>query len=296
MTGGISVTIITLNEGSVIGRCLKSVQWADEVVVVDSGSTDQTCRLATAAGATVYRHDWLGFPRQKNLAASLASNDWILSVDADEIVSPRLGQALRRLTERRMPNPRDGYAVKRRNDFLGELLPHTARSSRRMVRLYNRRFSAWDESVEVHERLRVPGRLHVLPGTIVHWNDFSLDELIVLYHRYAREEAQQLDREGCRAHVAAVVYRPVLRFGWHYIVRGEARVGAAGLVHSALQGTREFMRYALLWELQRHPEFASREPARRSQHGPGQDASALAAPLLESQTTDCAPARPTART
>lgn len=262
----VSVVIITLNEETLLERCIAGVEWADEILIVDAGSTDRTTEVAAAQGAVVLEREWPGFSRQKNFGASRARNDWILSIDADEVVTPELARSLRRVLAGGL-DPRDGYAVIRRHDFLGVALPNTARSGRNPIRLYNRSHGEWDLSMEVHEVIRVPGKVHLLEGSLLHWNDFSLSELIDLYDRYALEEAMQLHRDGARGRATAVLYRPVLRFVWQYLVRREARVGERGLVHSALQACREFMRYALLWELQRHPEFARRPPQRRSRYG-----------------------------
>jgi glycosyltransferase involved in cell wall biosynthesis len=228
------------------------VGWADERVVVDSGSSDGTQQLATALGARVVEQDWLGFSAQKNYAAGVAANDWVLSLDADEIVTPELGDAIQAVLDGPM-DPRDGYVVDRRGDFLGAVLPNGARPSkrRRFVRLYNRRHSAWDEAMAVHEEVRCPGRRHPLDGLLLHWNDFTLDELISLFNRYASIEAAELHAAGTRASAASVVYRPILRFLWHYVATGDFRLRGRGLLHSGLKATAEYMRYAKLWELQR---------------------------------------------
>ena len=171
--------------------------WADEVVVLDCGSTDGTRELAAAAGAVVHEQPWAGFSAQKNAAARLATNDWVLSLDADEIVTPPLARSIEAALA--APDPADGYAVHRRSDFLGALLPSAGKP---FVRLYHRARSAWDEDMTVHEAVRVPGRVHVLDGALLHWNDQSIDELAVLFNRYATDEARELDRRGVRARPA----------------------------------------------------------------------------------------------
>lgn len=243
--------ICTLDEAAVIERCLASVAWADEVVVLDSGSTDGTRELAAKAGAVVHEQPWAGFSAQKNAAARLARHDWVLSLDADEVVTPQLARSIEALRGGPM-DPADGYAVDRRADFLGAVLPNQARRANRraLVRLYNRTRSAWDETMPVHERVRVPGRLHALDGMLLHWNDLTLDELAALFNRYATLEAEDLQRRGVRARPVAVVGRPLLRFLWLYVARGEARLGARGAIHAGLKATGEFLRYAKLWELE----------------------------------------------
>jgi (heptosyl)LPS beta-1,4-glucosyltransferase len=251
MTTPVSAVVCTLDEEAVIERCLSSVAWADELVVLDSGSGDATTSRARSAGARVFHHDWLGFSAQKNHAATLASHDWILSLDADEIVSPELAHSIQEVLSGPL-DPRDGYWVDRRGDFLGVLLPNGSRPKRRrrFVRLYNRRHSAWDESMNVHEEVRCAGRRHRLGGVLLHWNDASLDELITLFNRYATAEAAELHAAGRRARAAEVVLRPVLRFLWHYVGTGDIRLGGRGVLHSGLKAAADYMRYAKLWELQ----------------------------------------------
>jgi glycosyltransferase involved in cell wall biosynthesis len=261
MTSAITVVVCTLDEEAVIERCLTPVRWANELLVIDSGSTDATRERAEALGATVHHQDWLGFSAQKNRGAALARNDWILSLDADEVVSAELAASIREVASGPM-DPRDGYAVDRRGDFLGALLPNGARKRKRdrFVRLYNRRHSEWDTSAPVHEEVRCPGRRHQLAGVLLHWNGYSLDELVALFNRYATIEAKALSAGGKRSSAVAALYRPLLRFGWHYVVRGEMRLGARGLLHSGLKATSEYMRYAKLWELQNAPSHSPDPP------------------------------------
>lgn len=254
MVPSLSVVVCTRDEERHIGRCLASVAWASERLVLDSGSVDATLAVAAEHGAVVREHPWQGFSRQKNHAARLARHDWVLSLDADEVVTPELGRSIREALAAG-PDPRDGYAVDRRGDFLGRWLPNQARKAKRrgLVRLYHRDHSAWDESQEVHEVVRVPGTTRVLRGPLLHWNEFTLDELIALFNRYATLEAHELAAAGKRTTALEVVLRPVARFAWLYVGRGEARLGGHGLVHAGLKAASEYMRYAKLWELQRLP-------------------------------------------
>jgi hypothetical protein len=111
--------------------------------------------------------------------------------------------------------------------------------------------------MEVHEVVRVTGRTHSLTGIIVQWRDFDLDELLGRFNRYATVEARQMARQRRRARPVDVLLRPLLRFGWHYIARGEFRLGSQGVVHSGLKAAGEYMRWAKLWELQQ-PSHATR--------------------------------------
>jgi len=256
----LSVVIVGRDEADVIARCVHHARWADEVLVaVDSRTTDDTAQQARAAGARTCEVEWRGFSATKNDAAKLARHDWILSLDADEAVSDRLRQGIEAVLGD-SPDPRDGYALERRSDFLGALLPNDTRASTRRasVRLFHRAHCAWDESTDVHEQATVQGRTHQLPGILVQWRDFTIDELLRRFNRYATLESEQLARQGRRVRPIEVVLRPVARFGWHYVARGEFRLGARGLLHSALKATAEYMRCAKLWELQ-HQNDAARD-------------------------------------
>jgi glycosyltransferase involved in cell wall biosynthesis len=245
----LSVVITAKDEERLILRCLEPLRFADEVLVVDSGSADRTVELARDWGARVVYQEWLGFARQKNRAAELAAHDWVLTVDADEIVTEPLARSVRRVLDAH-PDPRDGFLVDRRGDFLGRKLPQGQRRSRRRALLYNRRHSAWDESAEIHERVLVPGRVRSLEGELLHWNDCSLDELLAIWSRNATVEARAMQAAGQRTSAAAVIGLPLARFLWLYLLRGGARLRGHGLVHAALKAAGDLMRLAKLWELQ----------------------------------------------
>src|SRR4051794_23809286 len=144
----VSVIVCTLNEETTLPRLLRSVAWADEILVLDCGSADSTVTIAAEFGARVEHCSWLGFSGQKNEAARRASHNWVLSLDADEIVDEQLGESIQRALGGQ-PDSRDGFVVDRRGDFLGEILPNATRRAKRnsFVRLYNRTFSAWDETM-----------------------------------------------------------------------------------------------------------------------------------------------------
>jgi (heptosyl)LPS beta-1,4-glucosyltransferase len=249
----LSVVVCTLDEEATIARCLRSVSWADELVVLDSGSTDRTREIAASCGARVHEQPWLGFSAQKNHAAGLAAHDWILSLDADEVVTDALGASIRAALSDPRLDPRAGFSVNRRSDFLGVLLPNGARRAKRLafVRLYNRAHGGWDETMVVHEAIVVPGERRMLAGDLLHLNDIDIDAVVAAFNRYATVEAKDLHDRGRRTTALEVVLRPAGRFLWQYLFRGEFRLGAIGAVHAALDTVRELVRYAKLWELQR---------------------------------------------
>ena len=247
----LSVIILAKNEERLVGRCINSVCWADEVLVIDSLSSDRTADIARSHGARVYEQEWLGWPKQRNKAASIAKNDWVFFVEADEIVTPELTANLRRMLDRGL-EPKDGLYLDRRNDFLGALLPNGARHSmqRTFIRVYNRRHSRFDETMRVHEQVRLQGTARRLEGSLLHCRGSSMHELVDVFNRYATVEAQELYDRGVRANWCNVIVLPAIKFVWFYLVKREYRLGMRGLMHAMLKATSDYIRYAKLWELE----------------------------------------------
>jgi (heptosyl)LPS beta-1,4-glucosyltransferase len=244
--------MLTKDDEDLVERALAQVDFADEFVVVDSGSTDRTREVAAAAGAKVVEQEFLGWSRQRNAGAEAARNDWILSLDADEVVTPRLAESFRRVLSGPM-DPRDGYSVSRRDDILGELMPNESRRAMRvgLVRLYNRRHTGYDPGEIVHERAKPPGRTIHLDGTLLHWRGRDVHDLMAAINRYASVEATALEEQhGARASYAKLMMRPLLRFLWCYVWKGGFRYGSRGLIWATLRASAEALRWAKLWERQ----------------------------------------------
>lgn len=264
----LTVIILTKNEEQFIERCLRSVGWADEMLVLDSGSSDRTREIAASLGANVYEQEWLGYSQQRNKATSLAKHDWVFFVEGDEIVTPELARSIQEVMGGPM-DERDGYSVDRRGDFLGLLLPNmsNARKRRNFVRLFSRRYSTYDPAMRVHEEVRFPGEAIPLRGVLIHWRAYTMDEYITVFNRYATVEAEVLNEKGRRANGFRIFLWPILRFSWNYVARGGARLGTRGLIHAMLQATSEYVRYAKLWEMQNAPRMLH-PPAHIYRHTP----------------------------
>jgi len=247
----ISVIILTKNEELFISRCIKSVLWADEVLVLDSDSTDRTKEIAVSLGANVYNQEWLGYAAQRNRGSELAKNDWVFFLDADELVTPELAHSIKETISGPV-DERDAYSVNRRGDFYGILLPNTSRRKNRLkfLRIFNRRSSAFDPTIIVHEGIIHPGKAIPLDGILIHWRAYMMDGYITSTNRYATMEAEMLDRSGCRSSGFLIFLRTILRFLWCYIARGGIFLGTRGLIHAMLHATSEYIRYAKLWEMQ----------------------------------------------
>ena len=260
MKAPVSIVLLTLNEEHYVQRCLdRFLPWAAEVLVVDSGSTDRTREIATAAGARVIVQPWLGWVPQLNVAMDAASFDWCFRVDADEIVDDDLAQAVAN-TILSNPDPDTSFVVERVEEFCSMLMPNIRRRSKRasFVRLMNRKYSRYDSSMLIHEEVIAAGARIPLPGKMLHWRDFHLSERFAQDNRNATLEAQMMASQNTRWRSARLVGKPILRFLWTYVACGAWRKGSHGLVFSLARAMSEFMRQAKLWELQavqhmRHP-------------------------------------------
>lgn len=253
----ISVITLAHNEARCIGRCLASVAWADERVVVDSGSTDGTQDIARALGAHVVEQEWLGWVPQRQRGVEAARHDWVFFLEADEIVDAELGAAIRSVIAAGA-DPDNGYAVDRRDEFFGVLFPNMKNRTRRaaFVRMFNRRRSRYNPAHLIHEEVHFPGRSIPLPGVLLHWRSFRLAEQMHRYIDNADLEATQMARAGARASALKLLSWPVLRFLWCYVARGAWRMGEAGLVFSIMAAHAEFLRWATLWERQKAKHLA----------------------------------------
>lgn len=257
----LSVVVLTKNEADFIGRCLKSVDWADETLILDSGSTDQTRAIAAALGAVVHEQAWLGWSTQHNRAIALAKHDWVLVLDADEIVTRELAESIQRVM-RQPKDDRDGYSLDRRHDFHGVLIPDMRRRSKRLnfIRLFNRRHGAFDPTMTVHEEVRVSGKAIPLAGILLHWRGRTIDENLTVANQNGTLEAEALNRQGYRVKSFMIVLRPILRFFWCYIVKGGFRVGVPGLNYAMIRAINEYACYAKLWEIQNAPRMIHPPP------------------------------------
>ncbi len=251
----LSVVVITRNEAANIRAALESVRWADELVVVDSGSTDETLRIARELADRVTAHEWQGYGAQKNHAAGLAAHDWILSLDADERVSPALAREIRSLLDAE-PAAR-GYRCPRVTRYLGRWIRSTDWYPDLQLRLYDRRAARWSDRL-VHESVAVDGAVGRLRGELEHHAYRDVSHHLQTIDRYTTLAARQMRREGRRAGWIDLAVRPPAAFVRNYVLRGGMRDGALGLVVSLLNAGYVFLKFAKLWERQR-TESAGRD-------------------------------------
>jgi glycosyltransferase involved in cell wall biosynthesis len=242
----VSVTVITRNESGRIGDCLASVGWADEVLVVDSGSTDDTVARASAAGVRVLTHGWDGYAAQKNWAAAQASHDWILSLDADERVTPALAAEIRRRLD---PAPAAaGFRMPRVTWHLGRWIRTTDWYPDYQLRLYDRRRAAWKPK-PVHESVAADGLVETLSHDLQHFAYRDIAHHHATIDTYTTLAAREMFGEGRRAHAADLLLHPPAAFVRNYILRRGFTDGRAGLIISAMNAYYVFLKFAKLHEL-----------------------------------------------
>ena len=244
----VSVTIITRNEAADIEAACESVAWADEIVVVDSGSTDETAAIARRRGARVEERGWPGYIAQKNYAASIAAHDWILSLDADERVTPALAAEIRsRLSGEPVEH---AFRVPRVTFHLGRWIRTTDWYPDYQTRLYDRRSAEWTGRY-VHEAVTVRGGTGQLRGELQHYAYRDIADHLETIDRYTTLAATQMHEDGRRATALDLALHPLFAFLRNYIVRGGIRDGATGFLISRMNAFYVFLKFAKLWELQR---------------------------------------------
>jgi len=244
----LSVTVITFNEAADIGPALESARWADEIVVVDSGSTDDTVGIARRFTNRVIVREWPGYGAQKNVAAAMASNDWILSLDADERITPSLATEIGRLLAG-TPGAA-AYEVPRVTWHLGRWIRSTDWYPDHQLRLYDRTRARWSGAY-VHEAVHVDGAIGTLTQEIQHYAYRNLSDHLETIDRYTSLAARQMREAGRTAGWLQLAGHPPLAFVRNYVARGGFRDGQAGFVISVMNAYYVFLKLAKLWELQR---------------------------------------------
>jgi glycosyltransferase involved in cell wall biosynthesis len=244
----VTVTVITRNEAHCLADALGSVSWADELIVVDAESTDDTVAVARRFTDRVFVRPWNGYSEQKDHAASLARNDWIFSLDADEQVTPALAQQIQQ-TLAGEPDAR-GYRVLRLNFHLGRWIQSTDWYPDYQLRLYDRRTSHWNGRV-VHESVTVQGPVKHLSGELLHHPYRDLSEQLSKMDLYATLSAEHMRRRGARATLTGLIAHPPLAFLRNYVLKAGFRDGKAGLIISLVNSFYVMLKYAKLWEMER---------------------------------------------
>ncbi|MBI5483693.1 MAG: glycosyltransferase family 2 protein [Deltaproteobacteria bacterium] len=248
----ISVVIISKNESRNIEECLKSVLWADEIVVVDSGSSDGTQEIVLKYTNRLYFVEWLGFGPQKQKAVDLAGNDWIFNIDCDERVTPELAREILNIAGTE-PSCY-AYTVPRRTFIANKEIRHSGWYPDRTIRLFHRRHARFSDSI-VHERVEAEGAVGACASDMLHYSFRNFSEIIDKLNKYAMLSAEQMAVAGKRCSFIDLLLRPPAAFIKIYLLRAGFLDGIEGLGIAVLTATQTFLKYLMLREhnLKKHP-------------------------------------------
>lgn len=248
----ISAVIITFNEEENIRAACESVAWADDILVVDSESTDATREIAEACGAKVLVNKWPGFAAQKQFATNLATHDWVFSLDADERVSAELQASIATLQAKSELELADGYRVARRTFYMGRWIRGGGWYPDYQLRLFNRRHGNWGDRI-IHESVKMDegARVETLAGDLLHYTvrDATQHQKMI-ETRYAPLGAQQMLREGKRTSSFQSALAGPSAFVRSFILKGGFRDGAAGLAIAKFAARHASMKHKILYQLQ----------------------------------------------
>jgi glycosyltransferase involved in cell wall biosynthesis len=247
MRAPLSAVLITRNAAAVLEPCLDSLAFADEIVVVDSGSSDGTVDMARKKGARVVPKEWLGFGQQKQFAVEQASHDWVLCLDADERVSSELARSI----EQALAAPASPvYRMARRNRFLGRWLAHGEGYPDWSPRLFNRMNARWSDDL-VHEKVLFSVTPGTLDGDLMHDSYDDLSTYLERQNRYTTLAARQAFEQGRGANTLHLLFSPLVRFFKFYILRLGFLDGLPGLMHISIGCMNSYVKYMKLIELRR---------------------------------------------
>lgn len=244
----VSATLITHNEEQNIGAALQSLSWANEIIVVDSGSDDATTEIGRKFTDKIYRRQWTGYVDQKNFAVDQASHDWILSLDADERVSPALASEIQSLV---CSTPaRSGYRIPRVTFFMERWIRHGDWYPDYQLRLFDRRHGRW-EGGRVHESVHLRDNPGFLKGEIHHYTYRSLSAYLKRLEQYSTLAAWDYQQKGKVSTAAKLMGDPLATFIKAYLLKRGFLDGIPGLMAAVMGATSVFFKYAKLYELQR---------------------------------------------
>jgi glycosyltransferase involved in cell wall biosynthesis len=248
----ITAAIITFNEEDHIRAACESVAWADEIVVVDSESTDRTREIAVSCGARVIDRPWPGFAPQKQFATDQASHDWVFSLDADERVSGELRTSIDRLRSQSEAELADGYLIARRSCYMGRWIRGGGWYPDRQLRLFRKSLARW-EGPHIHEsaKMNSGARIATLPGDILHYpsRDAAYHHRMI-GERYAPLAARQMFEQGRRTAPLKIAGAGPAAFVRSFILKGGFRDGLAGLSIASFAAHHAFLKHLMLWEMQ----------------------------------------------
>lgn len=253
----LSAIIITKNEEANLERCLQSISWVDEIIVVDSASTDATVEIARRFGARIFSPEWQGFGPAKQYAFDQASGDWVLSIDADEEISFTLKSEIHHLLEQEPSCA--GYAIPRKTQFLGRWILYSGWSPDYVVRLFRRRDGHFTPAL-VHEEVIVEGAVGRLANPLMHYSYPTIEDYTRKLDNYSTLAAEELFRAGEKFSPFKLVFKPIAAVIRKLIIQRGWKDGWEGYLIACLTGVGVLLKYAKLRAL--HPNFPQKRQAR----------------------------------
>ena len=253
MKNKLSVTIITKNEEKNIERCLKSVKWADEIIVVDSGSVDNTIKICEQYNCKIIKSEWLGFGLTKRKAVSYAKNDWILSIDADEQITPELKIKIEKILE----NPQfKSYDIKRISYYLGKQIEHCGWNHDFPLRLFNKDFGNFNDKI-VHESVDISGKKDRICQPMLHFTYPTIESHFKKMDQYSTLGAQTLFGKNRTSTVFEAILRGFFKFIKMYFIQLGFLDGEKGFVLCQNSAIGVYLKYLKLWKI--HSAIHSKE-------------------------------------
>jgi len=242
----ISVVIITKNESLHISRCLQSIEWADEIIVLDSGSDDDTVSLCHQYTDKVFETDWPGFGQQKQRAVDKAQGDWIFSIDADEVVTAELRQEIETAIQHKTAQ---GFAIPRLSNYCGRQIQHSGWSPDYTIRLFRQGKGRFTDE-PVHERVIVEGLVEKLSQPLLHDAFINFEEVLDKVNHYSSLGALKLAQQGKQGSLTKAIYKAVWSFFKTYFIKAGFLDGQQGLMLAISNAEGTYYKYVKLWEIQ----------------------------------------------
>lgn len=242
----LSIALITFNEEKNLPATLKAVKdIADEIIIIDSYSKDNTLKIAEEFGAKIYFQQWLGYTEQKNIALEKCSSDWILSLDADEVVSPELKKSI---TEAMKIDNINGYWLNRKTFYMGRKLNHAWYPDRKLRLVRKSASPRWTGS-QVHEQLTVEGETSLLKEELIHYSYKDFTDHMQKTIKYAKLSAESYQRKGKKAKKTDIIFRPIFAMINKLILKRALLDGTPGIIAALSGAIYVYMKYSYLWEL-----------------------------------------------
>jgi len=248
MPSKISVLLPTFNNAQIIRATLESIQWADEILVVDSFSTDSTLDICREYGARIIQHEYIQSSKQKNWAIPQCAHEWVLQIDTDEVLETGAKEEILTRTAAAPPEVH-AFALPRKNHVLGKWISTANLYPDLQTRVFRRDVGRFEDK-EVHAHVSVPGKIEVLEHNVLHYGMTSISKQLSNIDRYSRYQADELRKRGKRFRWTQLILRPPAVFAYYYFRKLGFTAGYRGLLIATLNATHDFWAHAKLWELE----------------------------------------------